>query len=319
VVGIAVVGVGHWGPNVVRNFAHVEGCTVRWVCDIDDARAREVAAAFGGNPTTNLSEILDDPGVHAVAIATPPLTHGVIARACLDADRHVFVEKPLTTTRVEAETLAEVAALRGRVLMCDHTYCFGPVAQVLRALVRDGELGPIRRIESTRLNRGEPRPGVDVFWDLAHHDLTILDQVLLPEVRPIAAAAAPDDPSAVGGPTSGVVTLQFEGGAAARLHVDWMAPRKVRTMRFEGSQQSACWDDLAASPLQLSSGVVPPFDRAAEPLLGAAQEFVHAIFEQRSPMITIEAELRVLATLEAIRRSLHEEGTLIPLVSSAAP
>jgi predicted dehydrogenase len=98
-----------------------------------------------------------------------------------------------------------------------------------------------------------------------------------------------------------------------------MAPRKVRTMRFEGSQQSACWDDLAASPLQLSSGVVPPFDRAAEPLLGAAQEFVHAIVEQRSPMITIEAELRVLATLEAIRRSLHEEGTLIPLVSSAAP
>jgi predicted dehydrogenase len=320
VVEVAVVGVGNWGPNLARNVAHIDDCALGWVCDIDGDRAREVARQFGGRPTRDLAEVLNDESIDAVAIATPPATHGAISRACLATGRHVFVEKPLTTTCAEALILAELAALRGRVLMCDHTYCFSPIVQRLHALVRDGELGALQRVRSTRINHGHPRPGVDVFWDLAHHDLAILDFLLPEGYCPVAVECVGFDPTGIGCATKGDMTVHLEGDATADLHLDWLGAAKVRTMEFEGSRQTARWDDLARHRrLRLGAGHAAPIENGIEPLREALREFVAAIIDVRSPMIESAAELRVLSILEAARQSQEQRGALIPLLARAAP
>ena len=198
-VGVAVVGAGYWGPNLIRNFSAHPACELRWVCDLDLDRARGAVGRYSTlRVTDSLDEVLGDPAVEAIAIATPAATHVVVAGAAFAAGKHVLVEKPLASSVEEGRKLVEMAAEADRVLMCDHTFCYTPVVRRIRELVDGGVLGDVQYVDSVRINLGLVQPDVDVFWDLAPHDLSILDFILPDDRRPVGVAAQGADPIGAG-------------------------------------------------------------------------------------------------------------------------
>jgi predicted dehydrogenase len=337
-VGVAVVGAGYWGPNLVRNLLAADGVDLRWVCDLDEARARQVLGARTTvRTTTSLDDVLSDPLVTAVAVATPAATHRAIAGACLDAGRHVLVEKPLACTTGEAEDLVRRAETADVVLMCDHTYCYSPPARYLHDLLHSDEAGDLQYLDSVRINLGLVQPDVDVFWDLAPHDLSILDFILPGGLRPTAVSAQGADPLNSGKSCVGYLSLPLENGAMAHIHVNWLSPTKIRQMVIGGSRRTLVWDDL--NPQQRIS----VFDRGVdlgrqerdmgdlenrkgtaisyrlgdtwspalsefEPLGLMVGEFAASIREGRNAPTDGESALRVLAVLEAASESLANGG-----------
>ncbi len=258
-LGIAVVGAGYWGPNLVRNFGSAPGWRLRWLCDLDVARARTVLGEHAtARATADLAEALADPAVDAVAVATPADTHLAVAMAALEAGKHVLVEKPLASTRADGLKLVEEAERRGLVLMCDHTYCYTPAATAIRDLVHSGELGDIHFVDSVRINLGLVQRDINVLWDLAPHDLSILDFILPDGVRPISVSATGADPIGAGQACVAYLTLRLSGGAIAHSHVNWLSPTKVRTTMVGGSKRTLLWDDL--NPAQRIS----VFDRGVD-------------------------------------------------------
>ena len=194
-VGLAIVGAGYWGPNLVRNALQSPTTRLTAVCDVDLARAEKLASSFVGiEAVDDLRQLLDDPTVEAVAVATPPATHLDVAMAAIEAGKHVLIEKPLASSYSDGRALVNAAEEHGVVLMCDHTYCYTPAVQRIRELVRSGVLGELHFLDSVRINLGLVQPDVDVLWDLAPHDLSILDFVLPDGVTPVAVAAHTGDP-----------------------------------------------------------------------------------------------------------------------------
>ena len=291
--------------------------------------------------TDDIDDVLSDPRVHAVAIATPAHTHVEVALSCLEAGKHVLVEKPLGETVAEAEKLVEVAEDLGLVLMCDHTYCYTPAVQEIRRLVSEGEVGEIHYVDSVRTNLGLLQSDIDVFWDLAPHDLAILDAFLPERSRPVAVSAIGADPLGTGLACIGYLTLYLEGGGLAHSHVNWLSPTKVRTVTIGGSERMVVWDDLKLtqrlslydkgvdvldSDTSVSSDVrrerkvsyrygdlSAPALPVTEALSNVIVEFVESIREGRAPLTDGHAGLRVLRILEAASTSLRQNGAAIPL------
>ena len=345
-VGVAIIGAGYWGPNLLRNFCARPSADVRWLCDLDTERASAVVGRYSTVQVTNdIEQVLADPTVEAVVIATPAGSHAPLGLAALEAGRHVLIEKPLATTRADGARLVDAAAERDLVLMCDHTYCYTPVVQELRRLVRGGVLGDIQYVDSVRINLGLIRPDADVIWDLAPHDLSILDFILPDELRPRSVSAQGVDPVGAGLACIGYLSLPLgpsSGGnqGLAHLHVNWLSPTKVRTMIIGGSEQMAVWDDLQPSQrLSLydtgvdltetnldhqhqvqvayrTGTIVAPALREAEALSGVVDEFVSSIRESRAPATDGHAGLRVLEMLEAARASLHLDGALTDVATA---
>ena len=198
-IGLAVIGAGYWGPNLVRTAIATPALQLEWLCDLDEERARAVLGRYTTvKVTASYEQVLADPAVAAVAIATPAATHFDLVRAALEAGKHVLVEKPLTSSVSDAVKLAGLAERSGLVLMCDHTYCYTPAVQRIRELIRGGEIGEVQFVDSVRINLGLVQPDVDVLWDLAPHDLSILDFVLPEDVMPVAVAAHTGDPIGAG-------------------------------------------------------------------------------------------------------------------------
>jgi len=333
-LGVAVVGAGYWGPNLVRNFSWSDDWELRWVCDLDEDRARRVVGRHSTVRTTgSLFDVLDDPAVAAVAVATPAFTHAEVARACLDAGRHVLVEKPLAATVSEGEKLVALAAQRGLTLMCDHTYCYTPAVQAIRQLIDDDVLGDIQYVDSVRVNLGLVQPDIDVFWDLAPHDLSILDFILPADRRPTAVAAHGADPIGAGHPCVGYIALPLAGDAIAHVHVNWLSPTKIRHTIIGGSKRMLVWDDLHPTQrlsmydkgVDLSSGMerearrdtmisyrvgdmIAPALPEREALGSAVAEFASAIRDGRPPRTDGQAGLRVLRILEAASLSATRQG-----------
>ncbi len=328
-LGVAVVGAGYWGPNLARNFAAATGFELRWVCDVVAPRARVSSAVHAGaRAAATLAVVLADPGVAAVAIATPAATHAHLVRACLEAGRHVLVEKPLACSLAEAEGLVGLARQRGLVLLCDQTYCFAPAAQRLRVLCREGALGELRHVDSVRVNRGQVRPDIDVFWDLAHHDIALLEFLLAPDDGVVAVAARGADPLGVGHSCLGTLTLYLRHGAQAHVRVSWVHPTKQRTVIVAGSRRTLVWDDLAAGPgLRMHAGIEAGADGQGdagstplalpigEPLAAVVDVFGAVIRGTCAPPIGLDAELRVLATLEAASASLAHAGAVVQVAA----
>ena len=347
-IGIAVVGAGYWGPNLVRNAAASDDLDLRWVCDLDAERARKAAGRYTTTKiTTELDTILDDPAVHAVAVATPAYTHAEVALACLEAGKHVLVEKPLAWSVAEGEKLVAVAEDAGLVLMCDHTYCYTPAVQRIRQLIREGELGDVHYVDSVRVNLGLVQPDIDVFWDLAPHDLAILDVILPDDCSPIAVAAQGADPLGTGRACIGYLTLPLTGGGMAHAHVNWLSPTKIRTTIIGGSKRMLVWDDLnpgqrlsmydtrvdVASRDESAAGpearrerlisyrvgdMVAPALPEREALRGVMAELVASIREGRAPLTDGHAGLRVLRTLDAAGVSLDTGGISVALQRGAS-
>ncbi len=257
-LGVAVIGAGYWGPNLIRNFRGSEAWDLRAVCDLDVDRAHQVLGARSGvDVTDSLADVLCRDDVDAVAIATPARTHRAIATAALEAGKHVLVEKPLADDVSHGREMVRMARDAGLVLMADHTYCYTPAVLKIRELVESGELGEILFVDSVRINLGLIQPDVDVFWDLAPHDLSILDFVLPGGLRPTGVAAQGADPLGAGRACVGYLTLPLEGGAMAHVHVNWLSPTKIRQMVVAGTKRTLVWDDL--NPQQR----VSVYDRAS--------------------------------------------------------
>jgi predicted dehydrogenase len=339
-IGFGVIGAGYWGPNLVRNIQGYPGSDLRVVCDVDMDRASHAVGPRSTIHVTDVVEdVLSDPAIEAIAIATPVSTHVDLALSCLEAGKHVLVEKPLALSVAEGEKLVAAAADANRVLMCDHTYCFTPAVRRIRELTHAGVLGEIQYFDSVRINLGLVRGDIDVFWDLAPHDLSILDFVLPEGSRPVAVSAHGADPLNAGHACIGYLTLPLSNGGIAHVHVNWLSPTKVRTTIVGGSKRSVLWDDVnPAQRLSLydkgvdlngsahdrdvrrealvsyrSGDMIAPALPEEEALSGAIEEFVASIVEGRSPITDGSSGLRVLRTLEAAGRSLELGGAAVLL------
>jgi predicted dehydrogenase len=336
--GIAVIGAGYWGPNLVRNFRNSPDWDLVAVCDLDAQRARGV---IGKRSTveveTSLSRLLERADVEAVAIATPARTHAAIASAALAAGKHVLVEKPLADRRADAAALVDLADERGLVLMTDHTYCYTSPVMRIRELIAEGVLGEILFVDSVRINLGLIQPDVDVFWDLAPHDLSIFDHILPGGLTPETVSARGADPLRTGKSCVGYLSMQLPGGAIAHVHVNWLSPTKVRQMIIGGTRRTLVWDDLnpqmrlavydrgvdfAAASLDESERTAAavsyrlgdmhaPALAEKEALGGVAAEFAAAITDGRAPRTDGRAGLRVLDVLDAATASLAVGGSEI--------
>ncbi|WP_084703666.1 Gfo/Idh/MocA family protein [Phaeacidiphilus oryzae] len=340
-LGVAVIGAGYWGPNLVRNFQSSPAFRLKWVCDLDEERARRALGGYSTvGATADYPAVLADPSVHAVAVATPAGTHLDVALAALRAGKHVLVEKPLAATYADGRRLVAEAEARGLVLMCDHTYCYTPAVGRIRELVHSGELGEVHFVDSVRINLGLVQKDIDVLWDLAPHDLSILDFILPANVEPVAVAAHGADPIGAGQACVAYLTLQLSTGAIAHVHVNWLSPTKVRTTLVGGAKRTLLWDDLnpaqrvavfdrgvdLASPAELgaeerrdalvsyrSGDMVAPALGEKEALRGMVEEFAGAIRERRAPLTDGWSGLRVLDILEAASRSLAFHGAVVGL------
>lgn len=344
-IGIAVVGAGYWGPNLVRNALCSDDVELTWLCDLDLSRAERVLRhSTSVGVTDELEQVLEDPSVQGVAIATPPGTHARIAMAAIKAGKHVLVEKPLATNHADALAMVREAEKHGVVLMCDHTYCYTPAVRRIRELVHNGELGDIQYFDSVRINLGLVQRDIDVLWDLAPHDLSILDFVLPPGMQPRSVAAHGADPIGAGHACLAYLALQLPENALAHAHVNWLSPTKIRTTIIGGSKRTLVWDDL--NPTQRLSlydrgvdlsprdsiapderrdvlvsyragDMIAPALHESEALQAVMTEFAMAVREGRPPTTDGWAGLRVLAVLEAASRSLELHGATVPLAGVA--
>jgi predicted dehydrogenase len=340
-IGLAVIGAGYWGPNLVRTAIATPALQLEWLCDLDEKRAQAVLGKYSTvKATESYDRVLADPAVAAVAIATPVATHFDLVRAALEAGKHVLVEKPLTSSVAEGAKLAALAERSGLVLMCDHTYCYTPAVRRIREFIRAGEIGEVQFVDSVRINLGLVRSDVDVLWDLAPHDLSILDFVLPEDVRPVAVAAHTGDPIGYGRACLGYLSVWLSTGALAHMHVNWLSPTKIRTTVIGGSRRTIVWDDMnpAARLMVHDRGVdripgdsLTPDDRRQalisyrigdmqvpalperEALGAVLSEFAGAIAEHRPALTDARAGLRVLELLEAASRSAENDGRRIPV------
>ncbi len=339
---VAVVGAGYWGPNLARNFRANPEWELAAICDLDRPRAEKLADSLGGIPVvTDLDQLLADPELDAVAIATPARTHHAVVMAALRAGKHVVVEKPLADSREKGLEMVRESDERGLILMADHTYCYTPAALKIRELIEDGRLGDILFIDSVRINLGLIQPDVDVFWDLAPHDLSIMDFILPGGLNAASAAAQGADPLGAGKSCVGYLSLPLEGGAMAHVHVNWLSPTKIRQMVIGGTKQTLVWDDLNPQQrvsvydrgVDLQQVSTSDADRAAatisyrlgdtwspalperEALSAMATEFADSIRTFRAPRTDGRAGLRVLSVLEAASRSLALGGAPSPIES----
>jgi predicted dehydrogenase len=342
-VRVAVIGAGYWGPNLARNFRTSPDWDLVAVCDLDEARARKVVGARSTvEVVTSTVELLARDDIDAVAIATPARTHAALALAALDAGKHVLVEKPIADHGAGARAMVARAAEVERVLMVDHTFCYTPPVLAIRDMIADGSLGEILFVDSVRINLGIVQPDVDVFWDLAPHDLSILDFILPGGLVPLGVAAQGADPIGAGQSCVGYLTLPLAGGAMAHVHVNWLSPTKIRQMVVGGSKRTLVWDDL--SPQQrltvYDRGVdlgqpLPDRTRAnisyrlgdawapalpeKEALGAMVAEFAASIREGRAPRTDGHAGVRVLDVLESASRSLADGGRLMSVGALVAP
>jgi predicted dehydrogenase len=332
---VGVVGAGYWGPKLIRNFGALPEAELFAVCDLDRGRLQEIGEQYPDvQLTTDYAAMLAGP-VEAVAIATPVNTHFFLVKQALLAGKHVIVEKPLTANVREAAELVTLAEERGLMLMVGHTFLFEPAVEALRDLVRRGELGDVWHVTMRRLNLGLFRPDVNVLWDLAPHDLSILLEVLGSE--PIAVSARGACHVQPGIQDVAYVELRFPGDVMAHIHVSWLDPGKVRRMTIVGSKKMAILDDVAEDKLTVydrgvdsvetngraqlvyrfgeGESVALPKD---EPLRRQCAQFVDCIARGEWPAAYAEQGLNVVRILEQADRSLQSSGDVETLGWDAA-
>jgi len=336
---IAVIGAGYWGPNLVRNFRNSPDWDLVAVCDLDPQRAaRVVGDRSTVDVETDVSRLLERDDVDAVAIATPARTHADLAIAALKAGKHVLVEKPLAANLDDARRMVQVASAQGRALMLDHTFCYTPAVRHIRQAIADGVVGDVLYVDSVRINLWFVQPDVNVFWDLAPHDLSILDFILPSglDVGPVTATGA--DPLDTGRACIGHASLPLPGGGIANISVNWLSPTKIRSFVVGGRKRTLVWDDLnpmqrvalydrgvdvATRPDDLAQrkqvnvsyrmgDIHVPALREAEALGLMVAEFAAAIREGRPPLTDGHSGMRVLSVLQAIDQSLATGHPVAP-------
>jgi predicted dehydrogenase len=337
VIRVAVIGYGYWGPNLVRNFNQTDGAAVVAVCDRSDERRWAVERLYPAVRTyAEVDDVLAAQDVDAVAIATPVSTHFDLAMRALAAGKHVLVEKPMTSTVAEAETLVAEADDRGLTLMVDHTFVYTSAVRKIRDLITDGGLGELYYYDSVRVNLGLFQHDVSVLWDLAVHDLSIMDFLLDRTPTHVSAVGM----SHVHGEPINMayLTCHFDDRLIAHFHVNWLAPVKVRQTMICGSERMVVFDDIETSEKVkvYDKGIIVGDRRAdlverhvgyrtgdmwaprldtVEALGVEAAHFVDCVTNGTRPCTDGQAGLRVVRILEAATKSLADRGTPVDVAS----
>jgi predicted dehydrogenase len=341
-VKFGVIGYGYWGPNIVRNLSQLEEVEVVAVCDKSPASRRRVKSAHPQvQVTADPGELMSSPDIQAIAVITPVWTHYELAKSALEHGKHVFVEKPFTSTTAQAEELIDLAARKNLKIMVDHTFLFTGAVRKIKRLLQEGTLGKLYYYDSTRVNLGLFQHDVNVIWDLAPHDLSIIDHLIdeTPE-----AVVATGQSHLNGHEDVAFITLYFPNKVIAHINVNWLSPVKVRTTLIGGEKKMLVWNDLEADEkikiydkgvhitsregvynllVNYRSGDMwAPQIEQVEALRAELKYFVDCIMTDQIPFNDGHAGLRVVKMLEAANESLHRRGQLVyldPAQSAATP
>jgi predicted dehydrogenase len=340
-VNIAVVGLGYWGPNLVRNLYELESAEVVTMCDTRRGPLEALRRRYPGVArTTSFADVLADRRVEAVALATPVSTHYPLASAALRAGKHVFVEKPLAGSAREGRELIELAREHDLVLMPGHTFLYSPAVLLIRSMIESGELGDIYFISTSRVNLGLHQSDVSVTWDLAPHDFSILRYWLGETPHQLSAVSR----SCVFPDTADVafINLEFPSGTIAHVELSWLAPSKLRRTTIVGSRKMVVYDDTSHEPVRVfdsgatvktpetfgeytltyrTGDVVSPRLEVLEPLALEMKDFCAAIRSKTEPRSSAALGLEVVRMVEAVDTSLERDGARVQLEAAtvAAP
>jgi predicted dehydrogenase len=334
---IGVIGCGYWGPNLLRNFAENETAQLRWICDTDEMRLAAMGRRYpGARTTTDSKELISDGDLDAIAVVTPVATHFQIARDALLAGKHVLVEKPLTATTREAEELIALASQNGRTLMVDHTFVYTGAIRKMKEIVKSGELGELLYFDSVRINLGLFQRDINVLWDLAPHDLSIMDYLI--ERQPLGLSALGSCHIEPGIENIAYMVMKFPDDFIAHFHFNWLAPVKIRRTLIAGARKMILYDDIEPTEkvrvydkgvttnrntdreanyqtlISYRTGDVwaPKLD-ATEALHYVVAEFIDSIRGRRHPMTDGESGLRVVRLLEAAQTSIKCGGQFVEI------
>ena len=332
-MNFGVIGYGYWGPNVVRNLAGLEGLNVVSIAEMSAAARQRAQKAYPGvHVTSDARELLSSPTIDAVAVITPVWTHYELAKAALENGKHVFVEKPLTSTTRQAEELIELASRKNLTIMVDHTFLFTGAVRKICELLHGGTLGKLYYYDSTRVNLGLFQHDINVLWDLAPHDLSIMDYLI--QARPEAVAAT-GEKHLNGHEDIAYMTLYFPDSVIAHINVNWLSPVKVRTTLIGGEKRMVVWNDLDPDEkvkvydkgvnITSREGVYDllvsyrsgdmwaPHLEQSEALRQELDYFVNCVSTGQKPHNDGLAGLRVVKMLEAATESLNQRGKLVYL------
>jgi predicted dehydrogenase len=334
-IGVGVVGYGYWGPNLARAVSEADATRLEMIADASPSARDRASRRYPSCRTVpDCFELVTDPAVDAVLIATPVHTHYEIAMAALRAGKHVLVEKPITDSPLTAKRLVDEAERRGLVLMVDHTFVYTGAVQAIANLIGSGRVGDVYYYDSTRVNLGLFQRDVNVIWDLAVHDFAIMDHLLRAE--PVAISASGAGFVANRPENMAHLSIFYNDGALAHLNVNWLAPVKVRRTMIGGSRQMVVYDDMensekvkvydrgvSLSEVQEESyehlvsyrigDMFAPALSTKEALLTEIEEFTGAIFESRAPLTDGRSGLRVVEMLAAASRSMTLRGQPVEL------
>ena len=332
-IRIGVIGYGYWGPNIARNLRALEGCQVAAICDQSPAALKRANQSYPDLPvTTKPSELLTSPQVDAVAVVTPVCTHFELAKAALENGKHVFVEKPFTSTTQQAEELIELAERKNLRIMVDHTFLFTGAVRKIRQLIDEGVLGDLYYYDSTRLNLGLFQHDVSVVWDLAPHDLSIMDFLIQDKPQAVIATG---EAHLNGHADVAFITVYFPRNTIAHINVNWLSPVKIRTTLIGGEKKMLVWNDLEADEkikiydkgVQMNNGqglyellvsyrsgdMWSPRVEQAEALKVELSYFIDCVTKGQTPINDGVAGARVVKLLEAADQSLKDRGRAVQL------
>jgi len=333
-IRIGVLGYGYWGPNIVRNFNSVDGSKVVAVCDLSEDKAKRAGKAYQDvRVTTSVAELITAPDIDAVAVITPVFTHFELAKKALNAGKHIFVEKPFTYTSAQAKELIDLAEKKHLKIMVDHTFLFTGAVMKIKQLVTDGTLGDLYYFDSMRVNLGLFQHDVSVIWDLAPHDLSIMDYLI--DDNPTGVAATGEAHFNHGLEDVAYITVYFPKNIIAHFNVNWLSPVKVRTTLIGGQKKMLVWNDLdpddkikvydkgvdvtgAEGVYNLlvsyrSGDMWAPKVSQTEALKLEAEHFVDCVTNNKKPINDGLSGLRVVQVLEAAHKSVKKKGAMIPL------
>lgn len=332
-IRVGVIGYGYWGPNIVRNLHGQDNIRVEMVCDKSPAALARVRKAYPSvGTTTDPCEVLRSPEIDAVAVITPVWTHYELAKAALENGKHVFVEKPFTSSAAQAEELIELAERKKLTIMVDHTFLFTGAVRKIHDLVENGVLGDLYYYDSLRVNLGLFQHDVSVIWDLAPHDLSIMDHLIKKEPEAIVATG---EKHLNGVEDVAFMTIYFPQNMIAHINVNWLSPVKIRTTLIGGQKKMLVWNDLVADEkvrvydkgVTMTSGegirdmlvsyrtgdMWAPQIEQAEALKVELGYFADCILSGKTPFNDGYAGLRVVRMLEAVNRSIQKRGELVRL------
>jgi predicted dehydrogenase len=340
-LAVAVIGCGYWGPNFIRNFTQFPSVQMKTAVDLNKERLRHVGQLYPSvKTTTSLEDVINDPEIDAAVVATPVSTHHSIAKRLLETGKHVLVEKPMAASVAEAEEMKALADERGLVVMAGHTFLYTAAVNKMKELISSGELGHIYYISTTRVNLGLFQEDINVIWDLAPHDISILNYIL--DAEPTSVSCTGQAYIQSGIEDVAFLNLKYPGDIVAHTHVSWLNPDKIRRFTVVGSKKMLVFDDVSTQEkirvydkgvtvqphydtfgeFQLSyrfGDIYTPRLDDNEPLKNECQHFVRCILKRETPRSNGEAGLSVVRIMERACDSIRENGEPLALYPSEEP